>query len=287
MAMETKLKRTLLRFQRNELTEHYIYNRLAKAAKGRNREIFESIAKDELEHYNRFRSYTEATVKPDRLRSGFYLLIAKIFGLTFAIKLMEKGENNAHHAYARYVKQMPELKGIIRDEHSHEHDLIRMIDEERLSYLSSMVLAVNNAIEELTGVVVGLTFALRDTKMIGVTAVITGIAATLSMAASEYLSQKSEGDSKNPAKAAVYTGIVYLLTVVLIVGPFFILDHYFAALGLSVGLVVVIVWVFSLFVAVVKEISFKKSFFEVLAISGIVVLISYVMGTVIRMVFLK
>lgn len=287
MILDPRLKATLLRFQRNELTEHYIYNRLARTVKGKNREIFEHIAKDELDHHDNFSRHTGEAVKPDKLKANFYIFVSKIFGLTFAIKLMEKGENSAHRSYGKYIKQMPELKGIIRDEHTHEHELIHMIDEEKLSYLSSMVLAVNNAIEELTGVVVGFTFALRDTKLIGVTALITGIAATLSMAASEYLSQKSEGDGKNPVKAAVYTGIVYLITVALIVGPYFIFKDYFTALSVSISLVVVIVWIFSLFVAVVKDISFKKSFLEVLAISGIVVAVSYAIGSVIRITFLK
>jgi hypothetical protein len=47
--------------------------------------------------------------------------------------------------------------------------------------------------------------------MIGKTALISGLAATLAMVASEYLSQKAEsGQDSYAAKAALYTGIVYM-----------------------------------------------------------------------------
>ena len=55
-----------------------------------------------------------------------------------------------------------------------------------------MVLGLNDALVELTGALAGFTLAFRNTCLIAMAGFITGIAASLSMAASEYLSTKSE-----------------------------------------------------------------------------------------------
>jgi VIT1/CCC1 family predicted Fe2+/Mn2+ transporter len=85
--------------------------------------------------------------------------------------------------------------------------LISLIDEERLKYVSSMVLGLNDALVELTGALTGLTLALQNPRLIAIVGFITGIAASMSMAASEYLSTKQEDTEKNPLKASVYTGL--------------------------------------------------------------------------------
>jgi len=67
-----------------------------------------------------------------------------------------------------------------------------------------MVLGLNDALVELTGTLAGLTFALKNTRLIALSGLITGIAATLSMAASEYLSARTEQESSRALKSSVY-----------------------------------------------------------------------------------
>jgi len=47
-----------------------------------------------------------------------------------------------------------------------------------------MVLGLNDALVELTGVITDVTFSLRNTRQMVLTGIATGIAATLSMMAS-------------------------------------------------------------------------------------------------------
>lgn len=54
----------------------------------------------------------------------------------------------------------------MEDEHAHEQKLIGMIEEERLSYVGSVVLGLNDALVELTGALAGFTFALQNTRLI-------------------------------------------------------------------------------------------------------------------------
>jgi VIT1/CCC1 family predicted Fe2+/Mn2+ transporter len=51
--------------------------------------------------------------------------------------------------------------------------------------------------------------------LIALSGLITGISASVSMAASEYLSTRSEQTDKDPLRAAIYTGLTYIITVAL------------------------------------------------------------------------
>ncbi len=277
-----ELKKAILGFQKSEITEHNIYSILAKRAKGKNSEVLERISKDELRHYNKWKKYTGKDVRPSKYGVWKFLFISRIFGLTFAMKMMEGGEEGAQEVYSRIKKDIPETGKIISDETEHEKLLVNMIDEEKIGYIGSMVLGLNDALVELTGALAGLSFALQNTLLVAVAGLITGISASLSMAASEYLSQKSEGNAKSPLKASFYTGIAYVLTVLLLISPFFIFPVYYISLGVTILMAVLVILFFTFFTSVVKEISFKKMFTEMLVISLGVAGISFVIGVLVR-----
>lgn len=276
--LDETLKTLILRFQGNEITEHFVYKGLARKTKGSNAEILKRISDDELRHYNEWKEYTQTEVTPSRLSILKYMIISKIFGLTFAMKMMEGGEERAGEVYGGLVATFPRAREILKDEVEHEKLLVDMIDEERIGYIGSMVLGLNDALVELTGALAGFTFTFQNARLIGVAGLIAGIAASLSMSASEYLSQKSEEGDKSPIKAAFYTGIAYVLTVLLLVAPYFLLGDYYMALGATVLSAVLVVLFFSFFVSVVKELSFRKMFFEILFISLGVAAVSFVIG---------
>jgi VIT1/CCC1 family predicted Fe2+/Mn2+ transporter len=90
-----------------------------------------------------------------------------------------------------------------REEEEHELALIAMIDEERLTYLGSVILGLNDALIELTGSLAGFTLALQKAALVGVVALIMGVSASLTMAASQYLSTRHEDAGKTPVRSAV------------------------------------------------------------------------------------
>lgn len=280
--MDPEEKELLLSFQRNEITEHLVYKRLAKRMKGSNREVLAKIAEDELRHYHMWKEVTGEEVGPCRWRLFFYILVAYILGLTFAIKVMEKGEEEAEQAYDSLAQRWLQAQEIARDEFEHEKLLVGMIEEERIKYIGSMVLGLNDALVELTGSLAGLTFALQNARVVGMAGLIMGIAASLSMSASEYLSQKSEGAKAHALKASFYTGVAYVITVILLVAPFFIFSSYLLALVVTLVNVVLVIYVFTYFIAVVKEVSFKAMFTEMLLISLGVAFVSFVIGVLAR-----
>ena len=276
----------ILYFQKNEITEHWIYGYLSKRAKGKNREILRKIGDDELKHYYEWKEYTKTDVKRNNFKFFAYILLSKIFGITFAIKLMENGEKVAEVAYKEAEKAFPKAENILKDEIMHENLLINMIEEEKLGYISSIVLGLNDALVEITGTLAGLTFALRNSITIGVAGVITGAAASLSMAASEYLSQRAESKkSSSPVKASFYTFMAYLTVVFVLVIPFFFFKSYSSAFLASILFGVFVILIFSFFVSVVQGRTFGKIFIEMFLIAGSVALISFFIGTAARKIF--
>jgi VIT1/CCC1 family predicted Fe2+/Mn2+ transporter len=282
---ETKNK--LLIAQCSEITEHNVYAKLAKAIKGaHNKKVLQDISNDELRHYNIWKKYTKEDVKPSKFKLWKYYLISRIFGLTFGIKLMEKGEELAQATYDNIAKVLPVAKKIEEDENRHEKALIALIDEEKLKYVSSVVLGLNDALVELTGALAGFTLALQKTRIVAVAGLITGIAASLSMAVSEYLSSiHEEKGEKNPFKASVYTGFAYLLTVLFLIFPFLLLPNVFISLGWTLANAIIVILIFTYYVSVAKDLSFRKRFIEMALISLGVAALSFGIGYLVRILF--
>ncbi len=273
-------------FQKNEITEYHIYNRLAKKIKDKeNQKILERIASEEKSHYDFWKSFTNVEVKPARRKIRFYYLVARIFGLTFGIKLMERGESQANKNYGNFADVIPQAVNIATDEDEHERQLIHMIQEEKLNYVGSVVLGLNDALVELTGALAGFSLALQNTKVIALVGLITGIAASLSMAASEYLSTKADESGTEAARSALYTGVAYILTVIVLILPYFLFKNYLVCLAFTILLAIIIIFLFNFYISVAKEYDFKKRFAEMLIISLGVALISFGIGFVVRNIF--
>ncbi|KZK74791.1 MAG: rubrerythrin family protein [Pelodictyon luteolum] len=279
-------KREIEAFQKNEITEYHIYRNLATRVHGvKNRRVLAQIADDEMRHYNIWKTHTRRDVAPSRFRIWFYSLVSMLFGFTFGIRLMEKGEKGALDAYGALPPSLHEVNGILRDEEEHEEALLKLLDEERLQYTGSIVLGLNDALVELMGVLAGLTLALQDTALVALTASITGFAAALSMAASEYLSTKSEPNGNNPFRAAIYTGIAYLMTVVVLVAPYMFVPDLYVSLGLSFFGAVCIIGFFNYYISVARDVPFRTRFLEMVGLSFSVAALSFLAGYAIRYAF--
>jgi len=146
-----------------------------------------------------------------------------------------------------------------------------------------VVLGLNDALVEFTGTLAGLTFAIQNSQIIAVAGLITGVAASLSMAASEYLSQRSDAtDGTSPKKAAVYTGLTYIVTVSLLILPYLVLSSPYIALVCTLAGAVLVIFCFTFYISVAKDLPFYKRFAEMAVISLGIAAISFVIGLLIR-----
>lgn len=281
--LSPNILKKVLSAQRTEITEHIVYKNLAGAVKNKKHaEVFTKISLEELRHYEFFKSLTGQEVRPDALKVFMYVTLARILGLNFGLKLMENGENMAQDVYKGLVEASPNFAAIAQEEKAHEEELLALIDEERLTYMSSVVLGLNDALVELTASLAGFTLALQDPRLIGVVGAITGIAASMSMAASEYLSTKQEKTDKNPLKASIYTGIAYVGAVILLVSPYFFLKNIFLCLGLAVTNALLVILAFTFYISVAKNLAFRKRFLEMAGLSLSVAAITFLIGWAIR-----
>ncbi|MFB3902585.1 MAG: VIT1/CCC1 transporter family protein [Acidobacteriota bacterium] len=283
--IDPQLRQRLLDFQKDEITEHCVYSRLADTVDSPdNRDVLRKIAGDELRHYQEWRLYTGQDVGPSRWQMWKYYLISRLFGFTFGIKLMERGEESARENYVAIQGLIDKALSIAQDEKEHEEALLELLDEERLKYAGSVVLGLNDALVELTGALAGLTLALQNTRLIALTGSITGIAAALSMGASEYLSTKSEESGKNATKAAVYTGIAYICTVIILIFPYLVFTNYYLCLALTLGSAILIIAGFNYYISVARGEPFQSRFLEMAALSFAVAAFSFGIGYVLRSV---
>ena len=266
------------KMQQNELTESVIYTEIAKFAKGEeNKKTLLRLAQEEKAHYEIWKKYTGISMKPQKGKVFKYKMLARILGFTFAVKLMENGEEAAQSEYDLLAAEVEESVHIREQEEEHEAALLEMLDEERLQYVGSMVLGMNDALVELTGSLAGFTFALADSKMIAMSGLILGISATFSMASSEFLSAKSEG--RNDAfKSCCYTGTAYLITVALLILPYLLMKNLYIALGTMIAIVILIIAGFTYYISVAKGEKFRPRFLEMSLISVGVAVISFFVG---------
>lgn len=281
---EREIKIVILN-QKNEINGYHIYKNLSEAIKDKNnRKILKRIADNEKTHYTLLKKISNIEVKPDKFKIFLYTISAKIWGLTFTLKLLEIGEKNADNSYSCLKKKLTDVSKILKDEDRHEHELLRMINEEKLNYMGSVVLGLNDALVEFTGALAGYTLAMQNSRAIAMIGLITGISATLSMASSEFFSKRQEKDFHKAVTSCIYTGLAYIITVILLVLPFLILANPYINLIVTILTAIIIIFLFNFYISTAKELEFKERFLEMTVISLGVAFVSFIIGWLIKIV---
>ena len=279
------------KFAQNEHREYTIYTELAKIESDAGfRKILEELSRQELDHYEFWKSQaSRKSYSVNSLEIFFLKLVRKLLGLTFTVKYLEQTEKDAIRAYEAYRPQLaaalhPKLDQIIEDERRHEGLMIDKIKEERVAFVSSIVLGLNDGIIEITGAMVGFAFAFQSHLTVAAAGFIVGISASLSMASSAYLQARHES-GKDPVKASVYTGISYFIVVLLLVSPFLLFTSKSIAIGQMAATVVLVLVCLSFFTSVVFERKFGQSLREMLTFSAGVAVVAFLIGTLARKFF--
>ncbi len=271
-------------FQQQELDGAALYKKISEFTRNdTERETLLAISCDEYKHAAIFGKYSGYSLRPNSVWVNFYAGAAHLLGYTFIIKVFERTEDKGINAYQKNIDLIPELTDILKDEEMHEHSLLGMLDEERLQYIGDIVLGMNDALVELTGSLAGYTLAMQNTRLIAMAGLITGVSATLSMAASGYFSSRESGN-RNAGKSAAYTGVAYLITVTLLIMPYLLFSPkaYLCALMSTLFVALGIIAGFNFYTSVVKGRPFRRSFLAMAAISLSVAAISFTVGLVVK-----
>jgi VIT1/CCC1 family predicted Fe2+/Mn2+ transporter len=278
-------------YARDELFDSLLYGELSKHEKNqRNREILEELSKQEYMHYefwSKFAGKIELTGY-EKARLRIYLFMSRLLGKTFIIKFLERHESGVVEEYTRILKESSLfdndkkiLEKIIEEEKYHEGALASQIDEFAVRHLGSIALGMSDAIIELSGVHAGFLGYTASPIYTGISGLIVGISASMSMAAAAYLQAKQER-GKSPGKSATVTGLMYMATVVLLTSPFFMGLSVPTALALSILFALLVLAGFTFFSTTILGGSFKKDFLENTGIIFLVVIVGYLFGTAVE-----
>ncbi len=279
-ALSPEVQKAVLASQRDEETGARVYDFMARREKNAdNRAVLTRMSADEKAHAAYWQSLSGQAVKPNTAKVLWFKVLSRVLGYTFVLKRIAADEKQAVIGYEAMRQAIPETEKVQADEKRHEDELIGMLNEERLQYVGAMVLGLNDALVELTGTIAGLSFALQNTGMVALSGIITGVSATLSMAASNYLAERADGNP-NALKSSIYTGVAYLITVALLVLPYLILPNNLWALALlaMIAVVVLVILAFNYYISVAKGLPFKRRFLEMVAISLGVAVVAFLIG---------
>ncbi len=275
-------------FAYNEYLDYVTYQELAKVESVPEfKKILEQLIQHELDDYRfwlQFSSRKKFTVSPVRI--FFLKVMRRLLGLTFTAKFIEGNEKKAIRNYTEFLATAQEptrtrIQTIIEHERWHEREMINQVKEERVEFIGSIILGLNDGLIELTGALVGFSFALLNTWLAALAGLITGIAAALSMASSAYLQARYD-KGKSPRKAALYTGFSYITVVVLLVLPFLTISNLWGALGVMFAIAFLVIGFTSYYTSVLFERNFKRQLGEMMLLSIGVGFITFLIGSAFR-----
>ncbi len=280
------LKKALIQ-QQSEINDHTIYKTLASyQTDENNRKIFEKIAKEEKFHYDFWVKITNREIKAQKFVIWWFIFLVKVFGTSFALKSLEKRETGSEEFYKELFEIYPESQQIYKQEVEHEFELIERLNDKKLLYAGAIVLGMNDALVELTGTLSGIAFAFDKSIVVGLTGLIMGIAASLSMAGSAYLEAKENpSELIKPLTYSLYTGISYILTTAILVAPFFIFDSIMESLILMFICAFIAIISYNFYISVAKDLSFTKRVLQMSAITFGVAIISFLIGYLVKYYF--
>ncbi len=273
---------------RDEYTDYKVYLALTKYEKNQKfREALTGLGETERGHYEFWKKYApDAHVSAIRLRVYFVQMLRVLLGLTFTLKFLERHENAVVRRYKQVQHLVPmedraRFDQMLADEEHHENYLMEGIGEDRVKYMSFIVLGLADAVVEVAAIHAGSLGIYNRTEIAGLAGVVAGMAASIAMASAAY-AQAQQGFAGSARKSAIYTGVSYLVTAVLLALPYFLTGFQLTALVSSLIVGMILVAFITYYDTVISGRVFKRQFMELAGIILAATAALYVVGLVIR-----
>ena len=276
-------------FARHQFRDYVIYQELARSERVPEfRVILEKLTAQEFADYEFWRGYASREEYRVRLiEIWFYKILRRFLGLTFTAKFLEGKEHAMIARYERYIADVADLRArarmeeILARERAHEAYFISQVKEDRVAFLSNIVLGLNDGLIELTGALAGFTFAIGSARGAGFAGLITGCAAALSMAASAYLQAQYES-GRDARTAALYTGVSYFIVVCVLIAPFFLFSGALAAFLTSLAAALGVITLVAFYTSVLFDRMFSVEWRRMLLFSIGVACVTVAVGLLAR-----
>src|SRR5436309_4988111 len=273
---------------RDEYTDGAVYQMLSRHEKNQSfKKALEDLARGEQSHYEFWKAYTPDTVvHVNQLKVYFTLLLRLTLGLTFTMKFLERHEDALHERYRQMVKNIPladkaRFEGMMEEEEHQESYLMGEIHEGRVKYMSFIVLGLADAVVEISGIHAGSLGIYNRTELAGLAGVVAGMAASIAMASAAY-AQAKQGFEGSAKWSAIYTGVAYMVTAILLALPYFLTGSMVTALGVSLVVGVALVAAMTYYDTVISTRKFKRQYVVIVGIIFADSFVFHIAGTLIR-----
>lgn len=273
--------------QKSTITNYAVYLQLAKYSSNKKDEKhFTDLSSEEKKQYLFWKKYTKIVMEPNYFLVNIFMLLGKIFGFSFTLKLLANNTEKTQVLYQKIIHEIPETKDVLKDKEKYKDLLKEVIKNDQLEYVGSIVLGLSNSLVELTGALTGLALALQNARLVAVAGLITGTAASLFITLSEYSTGRYENKNagRNPVTSSLYLGGIYIFSVFVLLFPYFIFPRLYIALGFSLLFTVAIMLLFTLYISITQNIPFKKQAFQIFTTSFGIAIITFTIGYIVRKV---
>jgi vacuolar iron transporter family protein len=285
--ISSDLARLAAESAQDEYADRALYLALSRRERNPNfKKALENIANGEGSHFEFWKTYApDVKVSAKKLRAYFIVLIRLVLGLTFTLKFMERHEGKLHERYRRIAETIPiedkaRFQAMVESEEHQEDLLIAEIQENRVKYMSFIVLGLADAVVEISGIHAGSLGIYGRTALAGLAGIIAGMAASIAMGTAAY-AQAKQGFQGSAKWSAIYTGVSYMITAVLLALPYFLTGNMGEALATSLIVGVILVAAMTFYDTVVSARPFKRQFGEIAGIILAASLVLFVAGTLV------
>lgn len=275
---------------KDELTDHMVYKKLSELRFEKNQGLKKTLARladMEYKHYKFWKKYCPgAETGISKITVDLIALLRLILGVTFAVRYLERNEARVIKKYRGFTDLIPpedrmDFEEMIADEEQHEREFSDQFEEPHIKYISFIVLGLADALVEIAGIHAGSLGIYNSTELAGLAGIVAGAAASIAMSSAAYAQAKT-GFKGSAAVSAVYTGISYFVTAVVLAAPYFLTKVMLEALFASLTLAILLVAFISFYGSVISGTIFRKDFAEITTIILGATVALYLLGIAIR-----
>ncbi len=282
---DSELSRVARLRMSHEFTDSTLYERLSATVDASSpfAAILKTLSATEHKHFEFWRRYVPGEApKLDRFKVFWVLFLRRVLGLTFASRYLDRHEASVVKEYQAVAGLIPEadraaFDEMVSDEREHENEFARKVESTAVRYISFVVLGLADALVEISGIHAGSLGIYRETEIAGLAGIVAGAAASMAMASAAY-AQAKQGFSGSAKLSAIYTGVSYFISAVLLATPYFLTKSMVYALTSSLSVAVIMLALTTYYSTVIGNKPFMREFVEILAILLGATLALYVFG---------
>ena len=272
----------------DEWSDFTLYDRLARTVDPGSpfAGVLKALSATEHGHYEFWKKYVPGEEpRLARLKLYWVLFLRRFLGLTFATRYLDRHEANVAVEYKGLAQLIPEsdrasFDAMVADEREHEKEFAMKAESSAIRYISFIVLGLADALVEISGIHAGWLGLFDKTELAGLAGVVAGGAASMAMASAAF-AQAKQGFHGSASLSAIYTGVFYFVTAVMLATPYFLTSNMLMALFSSLTLAVAILAVTTWYSVVIQQKPFLRDFAEILAILFGATIVVFLLGALV------